>query len=122
MSQKYDQCVGEWELLIRSLEANAADLPHLEIPRANLQDLLNQVRILANQQDLHRSTWQQTSKRLAELLDGGLKLATFLRTGLKQFYGKRSDKLVEFGIQPFRGLRRAEPEPPPEKEEPAKGS
>jgi hypothetical protein len=112
MSQQYDQNVSQWELLIRSLEANAADLPHLEVPRLSLQDLLVQVRELANQQDLHRATKQQIFKRLQERLDLGQKLATFLRVGLRQFYGNRSDKLVEFGIQPFRGLRRPRPEQP----------
>lgn len=112
MSQKYDQCVSEWELLIRSLEANAADLRHLQVPRANLQDLLEQARILANQQDLHRAAKQQIFKRLQERLDLGQKLATFLRVGIRQFYGNRNDKLVEFGIEPFRGLRRPRPEQP----------
>ena len=32
----------------------------------------------------------------------GRKLATYLRVGLKQNYGNRSEKLVEFGLQPLR--------------------
>ena len=31
------------------------------------------------------------------------RLATVLRLSLKQFYGPTAEKLVEFGIQPFRG-------------------
>ena len=112
MALSYDKNVSEWELLISSLEANAADLPHLEIPRANLQGLLEQARTLAHQQDFHRANWLQASRKLQELLDLGQKLATFLRVGLRQFYGKKSDKLVEFGIQPFRGLSRTRPGEP----------
>jgi hypothetical protein len=38
-----------------------------------------------------------------------------LRQGVKQHYGIRSEKLAEFGLQPFRGRKtKTEPEPKPE--------
>lgn len=65
------------------------------------------------------------SKRLKVLIDEGQRLATGLRKLLTENYGVRSEKLAEFGMQPFRGrkvatLRRkageaenAEPPAPP---------
>ena len=53
-------------------------------------------------------------------LANGKKLTTFLRTGLREHYGKQ-DKLREFGIPPFR--RRSKKDPvvkPPEGGEPPK--
>ena len=55
--------------------------------------------------------------RSVKLLEEGLKLATFLRVGVRQHYGNRSEKLVEFGFQPFRSRRvPPPPEPPPSPE------
>jgi hypothetical protein len=31
----------------------------------------------------------------------------FLREGLRAYLGKTSEKLIEFGVQPFRGISRA---------------
>jgi hypothetical protein len=43
---------------------------------------------------------QEASKRIAELMSEGQKLMAFLDSGIKQHYGNRSEKLVEFGLQP----------------------
>lgn len=48
------------------------------------------------------ATKQETTKRLRTLLAEGRKLATFLRAGVKQRYGNRAEKLVEFGLAPLR--------------------
>ena len=45
-------------------------------------------------------------------------LATVLRVAIKEHYGPDSEKLVEFGIQPFRGVTR-KPRTPPTSEAPA---
>ncbi|MBW8877138.1 MAG: hypothetical protein JF614_19400 [Acidobacteria bacterium] len=92
----------KWERILVSLLANIADLPHLEAPRAKLQALLEEVRTLVTQQDLHAASKQQISQRLKTLLADGKKLSTFLRTGVKEHFGNRNEKLVEFGVQPFR--------------------
>ena len=47
------------------------------------------------------------------LLTEAERLITVLLLAVKQHYGIRSEKLAEFGIQPFRGRRRKE-EPTPE--------
>lgn len=45
-------------------------------------------------------------------------MATVLRVAIKEHYGPDSEKLVEFGIQPFRGVTR-KPKTPPTPEAPA---
>ncbi|HEX7185186.1 MAG TPA: hypothetical protein VF756_25395 [Thermoanaerobaculia bacterium] len=57
---------------------------------------------------------QRIGWNLSPWLAEGRKLATFLRTGVKQHYGNRSEKLAEFDLQPFRG-RKSQATPPPEK-------
>ncbi len=46
-------------------------------------------------------------------------LMDFLLTGVRQHYGKESEKMTEFGQQPFRGRatsgkRKAKPDPEPQ--------
>ncbi|HEX3129671.1 MAG TPA: hypothetical protein VH394_20200 [Thermoanaerobaculia bacterium] len=108
--KSYAQIYGNWIGLAAGLEANEADLPHLDSPRQELTDLMAEAQNLLAQQAAQAAAKQETTKRLQELIDRGLKLATFLRVGVKQHYGTRSEKLVEFHLQPFRGRRSAQPE------------
>ncbi|HEY0515320.1 MAG TPA: hypothetical protein VGH73_25710 [Thermoanaerobaculia bacterium] len=111
---RYSDFVTEWEHLLNTLAGSAGDLPHLETSRAKLQGFLDEVRSLAMQQDLHTANKQLASQQLKVALASGKKLATFLRTGLKEHYGNRNEKLVEFGIPPFRRRKKvpAAPQPP----------
>jgi hypothetical protein len=120
---RYSDFVTEWEHLLNTLAGNAGDLPHLETSRAKLQGFLDEVRSLAMQQDLHSASKQLASQQLKVALATGKKLATFLRTGLKEHYGNRNEKLVEFGIPPFRRTRKsaAGTPPPVEVKPPAPG-
>ncbi len=120
LQTRYADFVTRWEKLIVALLANTADLPHLEVPRTKLQGLLDEVRSLVTQQDVHAAAKQQISQRLKNVLADGRKLATFLRTGIKEHFGNRNEKLVEFNVQPFRRkkaepvVKPPQPEPPPQ--------
>lgn len=122
---RYADHIKEWEGLAASLTANAAEVPQLEIQRAALQKLLDEVRSLTLQQAAFQAQKQQVSQRLKILIKEGIRLATVLRFSLKQHYGIRSEKLVEYGLQPFRGaVRKKEPaaEPPEPSPNPASSS
>ncbi len=57
---------------------------------------------------------QDATQRLNDLLVEGRKLATFLRGGVKQRYGDKSEKLVEFDLAPARPkAKMPEPAKPP---------
>ena len=101
----------EWKELATTINANAADLPQAAVPLAALEGLVGELPGLIVEQSLHRANKQQVSQRLAELHREGAKIATLLRNIAKQHYGNRSEKLVEFGIPPFR--RRARKAAPP---------
>jgi hypothetical protein len=90
------------ELRSKALEVNLEELPHLEIPRSRLDGLLEQVNDLTAQQASLTAAKQEVSQRLAKLMREGETLRVFLDAGVKQHYGNRSEKLVEFGMKPFR--------------------
>ncbi len=115
---QYGVTINGWERLLVALAANIQDLPHLEAHRTLLVAMLGQLREISAQQAALAASKQEATQRLQALLGEGRKLATFLRAGIRQHYGNRSEKLVEFDLQPFRArVRKAaegtKPVPPP---------
>ena len=87
----------------------------------SLEALLDQARSAFSDKAAHAAAKQTATRQLDHSLSEGLRLATVLRLAVKAHYGIRSEKLVEFGLQPFRGRPAAEveePTPPPVEEEP----
>ena len=98
--------------LIPALAANTADFPHLEPLRVELEGIVDELdEVLARQSALSAAR-QETTQRQQDLLGKGRQLGTLLRAAVKQRYGRESEKLTEFNIQPFRGLKTAKPEEP----------
>jgi hypothetical protein len=71
-----------------------------------LDTVLTEVRSLTAEQASLMSRKQEVTKRLAELMKEGSTLLDFLDTGVRQEYGRQSEKLVEFGLQPSRSRPR----------------
>jgi len=118
--------LGDSLRLLASLNANKDSLQHLEVSRAELEDLLAKAQEAADRQALHTAGKQEASQQLRAFIIEGQRVANILRLAVKQRYGIRSEKLAHFGLQPFRGRPRKakptteEPQPPaPTPEEPA---
>lgn len=99
---------GEWKQLMTTIEANAAELGHLEAPRVKLGGLLTQVEEIQKQQKALTASKQEASRQLGVLMTEGQRLANAMRTMLREHYGIRAEKLAEFGMQPFRGRNRSQ--------------
>jgi hypothetical protein len=110
--------LGSMQRLFASLEANRADLGHLEGSLTQFEELVTKTQDLAKQQAALTAAKQEVSQQLKDQLGEGLRLATLLRVALRQRYGIRSEKLAEFGLQPFRGRNRKAKSPAPENPEP----
>jgi len=113
--------LGEIELLVTALGDNSDDLPQLQASRLALAALLDQARSAFSDQASHTAAKQTASRHLEVSMTEGMRLATVLRGAVKSHYGIRSEKLAEFGIQPFRGRPAPpveEPTPPPVEEPP----
>jgi hypothetical protein len=105
--RRYLNLLNGWEQAATAVAANAAELPHLETPRAKLLALLEQARSLTAQQSVHTANKQEATKQLQRVIREGQVLVDFLRTGAREHFGISNEKLVEFGVQPFRGRARA---------------
>jgi hypothetical protein len=111
----YKGMLGDWEQLNNMLSENSAEVPHLEGSRLKLEELLKEGLELAAKQAMLRAEKQEASQRIKAVLANGQLLVTVLRRAVRQHYGVRAEKLIAYGVQPFRG-RKAKPAP----EEPAK--
>jgi hypothetical protein len=106
--------IKELRGLSATLALHGSEVPQLEAARTSLDKLLSQIDELLPQQSFHRSNKQKVSQQLRELILEGIKLATVIRFTLKQHYGNRSEDLVKYGLQPFRGRTRTKKAPEPE--------
>ena len=109
----YAGMLGDWERWVTALLADAS-LAHLEVPRAELEAMMLRGKELIQKQSELTASKQDTSKELRKLIIEGQRLVTVLRVAVRQHYGIDSEKLAEFGVQPFRGRRRKVDEPPVE--------
>lgn len=110
---KYGATLNGWERLLASMEANPEDFKTLEDYRVKLKSMLDTARQASAQQAAMDAAKQEATQSLQSLLTEGRKLATFLRGGVKQRYGDRSEKLVEFGLSPLRTKTKAKADPKP---------
>ena len=106
-----------WRRLSSALEANSDDLPGFEESHERLDELLVRIHELNVEQSALAASKQLITQRYQAALAEAHTVAANLRENLRFKYGKTSEKLVEFGIRPFRFLRRR-PEPEPQQPEP----
>lgn len=108
------ETLDHWQRLHKSLLDNAGELPHLESSRVKLETMIQEVQTLVAEQRIFASRRQEVSRKLQALVSEGRRLADFLKTGIREHYGTRAEKLTEFGLQPFRGRKSAKPQKPEE--------
>ena len=114
----YKGKIEDWDHLQERLTANAAELAHLEAMRTRLSAVTEQARQIAAAQAAQKAAKQTASQTLKTAIREGDRLANVLRSALKQHYGIRSEKLAEFGLQPFRGRNRTLKAKQPEAKQP----
>lgn len=108
----YSGILGDIQRFQASMETSVSQIPHLEASRVRLGESLTKAQDLAKQQAAATAAKQELSLQLQAAMNDVQLLATLLRKGVKQHFGNRSEKLAEFGLQPFRGRKLKTPTPP----------
>lgn len=103
----YMHRVAGWEVTNTGLSTNSADFDHLEKHRVQLEEKVARFKELSAKLAALTTSKQETTKEMRVLFREVETLVDFLRTGVRQRYGKESEKLIEFGLNPFRGFRKA---------------
>jgi len=99
--------------LLDSLDEDAPEFPELKAARAKLGVMYERLQALYTEQAALTAAKQTATREIRTLLEEGRSTANFLRLGLQTHYGKTSEQLVEFGIQPFRRRSRRKKQPAP---------
>lgn len=121
----YMNRVNGWAQVAAGVTANEAQVPQLLGGLSRLEVLIALMRSLSVQFAALRASKQELAQQIKAALREGDALADFLKTGARAHYGNDSEKLVEFGVQPFRGRPQkkvTEPPPVPEKVAPSDSS
>lgn len=104
--QRYAVILQKLELRRKALAANLQDIRHLADPLAKLEGMLSLLRQLLTEQASLTARRQEVSRRIEDLAINAQKLITFVDVGVREHYGNRSEKLAEYGLQPFRSKPR----------------
>lgn len=105
---------GDWQGLVVQVVANYPDLANLEPWRVQLGAQIDKASDISKQQATLTASKQDLSKQLRVVITEGDRLATLMRSAIKQHYGIRTEKVAEFGVKPFRGKPRKSKVPVPE--------
>jgi hypothetical protein len=118
---QYMNTVNGWDRVDAAVTARAAEAPQLEINLPLLREKSKRVRVLFAQQAALTAAKQEVTRELNQLIREGNAQVDFIKTGARAHYGKDSEKLIEFGVQPFRARSRkaATKRPAPETAKPS---
>ncbi len=104
--------IGDWEKLTTVVTPETtAGSPYLEQAHAKLQGFLDEVTRLHAERAEHQARKQAATRRINEVVEEGRRLASNIRRVLKVEMGIGNEELARFGIQPFRGRKRAKKSP-----------
>jgi hypothetical protein len=98
--------LGDLQRLAVTVEANKEELPLLEPFRLKLGDIITRSMDAGKQQAALTASKQEASKQLRLLLTDGMRVADVIRTVVRDHFGPQEEKIVEFGVQPFRGRKK----------------
>lgn len=111
--ESYGDHMYAWDKLAASLENNSEAFGHLRRELDVLKEALQEAREAKHRQLVLRAASQQASRDLDAAMEKANEMAVRLNKGILSQYGHRSEKLVEFGLRPWRPRRaKAAPEAP----------
>jgi hypothetical protein len=102
MKEGVSNTLNRWDRLLAGVAAHPEDLQCVEACRVQLALELSDIQSLRARQAALRAEMRQSVRALKVLLVRGTELAARIRAGVRSQYGTRSDKLLEFGMNPVR--------------------
>ena len=98
----YMNKVNGWEKMDTAMIANDPEVAHLAFRLPALRGKSQQMRVLYAEHAALAAARQTITQQMQALIEEGDQIFRMLREGLKDHFGKRNEKLVEFGVDPLR--------------------
>jgi hypothetical protein len=119
------EVTGTWEKALANAKANALEVPGMDTYLPPLEQILAEAKELSARLDMRRAVKQQEAVDRRNLIRKGDLQVSRIRSAIKAFYGRDSERVIEFGARPVRPRTKKtkqEPEPPPVETPEAPGS
>jgi hypothetical protein len=97
----FEAIFAHWEALLAGAEANRESLSALEPFRAQLEAALKDTREVYTRKLDHEQEALEMTQDLHTQVKSGRDVAAQLESGVRMIYGRRSPKLLEFGMKPL---------------------
>lgn len=108
----YMNKVNGWEQMGTAVTANGPQLEPLGVKLPELRSKSQQLRLLYVEHAALSAARQAITEEMRQVIEEGEQIFRLLREGLRQHYGKRNLKLIEFGIEPLSSRPRTDTSPP----------
>ena len=105
VERRYMNKINGWAQTFAGVKANPQETEHLQPGAVRLQGLHTRAGELSVRQASLTTAKQEVTKELQQVIREGDALADFLRTGARAHFGPDSEKMIEFGMLPFRGKK-----------------
>lgn len=100
LNKSFNDTLNDWQALVVNLKPHLADLPNLAADHGTLSALVDPIRALQAQQDVHEASLRDVVSQRMLLAAQARKARNRLAAGLQSAFDHESDKLLEFGIKP----------------------
>jgi len=108
--------IAGWEKAVANARANAMDVPGMEAYLAPLEKILADAKDLTARLDMRLGIKQQETRDRRALIQEGSFQVSRIRSAIKAFYGRNSERVIEFGARPVRPrtgkVKQAKAKPP----------
>ena len=98
--------MASWDRLATTVANNASELSHLQRTREELAQAQREAGEARQRQAAARAAAQQATRDLEAAIARAHEAATRLRSGLWGRYGRKSVRLIDFGMRPYRHARK----------------
>ncbi|HYN23076.1 MAG TPA: hypothetical protein VE078_19105, partial [Thermoanaerobaculia bacterium] len=114
--ENYAATVTAWRQFLDSVDEEIAQLPYVKRLVVQLEAMYGRAQELIQKRAALQAAKQAATRELQELLPNGRVAINCVRKTLRLEFGKTSERLVQYGIKPYRGrARRKKDQEPKEK-------
>jgi len=108
--------IAGWEKAVANAKANAMDVPGMDAYLAPLEKILADAKDVSARLDMRLAVKQQEVRDRRALIQAGNFQVSRIRSAIKAFFGRNSERVIEFGARPLRPrtkkVKQPEVEPP----------
>jgi len=113
----FKEKIVSWSTLSQNLKAQLTAVPHLQEQQEALEQLVGEAQALEARQGVHTAALRDTNRQRFDLEKRGDEMRERLAGAMRNQFGLKDPRLLEFGVKPKASRRRAAPTPEQRKQQ-----